>query len=238
MTALLYGLGLQWKLDLRKKDLLLTYYVVPLLFFALMGAIFSSIVPEMKPSLTQSMIVMGVTMGATLGLPVSIAGTYGTDVKKVYRANGVPLYQGLVTMALSALVHLFLMSLVIYLIAPIAFDAGRPKNPGHFFLALLIFIIVSIAVGCVLGLAVQKHSRLTMVSQMVFLPSIMLSGIMFDANLLPEFLQKFALILPATHGFHLMQNADFKNEPLLALGIIFGIAVLAVAVLLKRQKKN
>ena len=238
MTALLYGLGLQWKLDLRKKDLLLTYYVVPLLFFALMGGIFSAIVPEMKPSLTQSMIVMGVTMGATLGLPASIAGTYRTDIKKVYRANGVPLFQGLLNMSLSALVHLFLMSLVIFFIAPVAFDAARPDELGKFFLGLLIFIVVSIAVGCVLGLGVRKQSRLTMVAQMVFLPSIMLSGIMFDAKLLPDVLQKLALIFPATHGFRLMQNGGFEKEPLLALGILFVIAAVASAVLLQRQKKS
>ena len=34
MNAFMYGIVLQWKLDLRNKDMLLTYYVVPLVFFA------------------------------------------------------------------------------------------------------------------------------------------------------------------------------------------------------------
>jgi hypothetical protein len=40
MSAFLYGVVLQWKLDFRNKGVLLTYYVVPLVFFAFMGGIF------------------------------------------------------------------------------------------------------------------------------------------------------------------------------------------------------
>ena len=45
MSAFLYGLALQWKLDMRSRTLLITCYVVPLLFFAVMGGIFTSITP-------------------------------------------------------------------------------------------------------------------------------------------------------------------------------------------------
>lgn len=37
MSAFLYGAALQWKLDIRSKALLITCYLVPLLFFAVMG---------------------------------------------------------------------------------------------------------------------------------------------------------------------------------------------------------
>ena len=36
MGAFLYGIYLQWKLDIRSKTLLITCYIVPLLFFAIM----------------------------------------------------------------------------------------------------------------------------------------------------------------------------------------------------------
>ena len=42
MNAFLYGLALQWKLDLRSKTLLITCYRVPLLFFVMMGGIFTT----------------------------------------------------------------------------------------------------------------------------------------------------------------------------------------------------
>lgn len=48
MNAFLYGLFLQWKLDMRNKGIILIYYVVPLLFFGIMGGVFSSINPDSK----------------------------------------------------------------------------------------------------------------------------------------------------------------------------------------------
>ena len=45
MNAFTYGLLLQWKLDIRSKSLLITCYGVPLIFFLLMGGIFTSVMP-------------------------------------------------------------------------------------------------------------------------------------------------------------------------------------------------
>lgn len=53
MNGFLYGLALQWKLDIRSKSLLVTCYIVPLIFFLLMGGIFTSVMPEMGSTLIQ-----------------------------------------------------------------------------------------------------------------------------------------------------------------------------------------
>ncbi|NLV74453.1 MAG: ABC transporter permease, partial [Chloroflexi bacterium] len=37
MSGFLYGVALQCKLDIRSKNLLVTCYIVPLIFFLLMG---------------------------------------------------------------------------------------------------------------------------------------------------------------------------------------------------------
>lgn len=88
MGAFFYGVSLQWKLDIRSKTLLVTCYVVPLVFFAIMGGIFTSVMPESRNTLIQSMTVFGVTMGALIGLPPSLVEIYGSDIKKIYKANG------------------------------------------------------------------------------------------------------------------------------------------------------
>ncbi len=95
MGAFLYGTALQWRLDIRSRTLLITCYVVPLLFFAMMGGIFTSVNPSARETLVPSMTVMGVSMGALIGLPPSLVEIYGGDIKKMYKANGVPLYFGL-----------------------------------------------------------------------------------------------------------------------------------------------
>ena len=194
MDAFLYGAMLQWKLDLRNKVILLTYYVVPLVFFGFMGAIFSSINPEAKNSLIQSMTIFGVTMGAFLGTPPPLIELYGSDIMKAYKVGGIPLWTAAVNNFISAFFHLFIMSFIIFLLAPLAFGAKVPENISVYFFALTVFIIVSLSVGTALGLLIKSISKLTIFSQIIFLPSLMLSGIMFPTSLLPSVLEKAGMI--------------------------------------------
>lgn len=236
MNGFLYGVALQWKLDIRSKSLLVTCYIVPLIFFLVMGGIFTSVMPEMRSTLIQSMIVMSVSMGAFIGLPPSLIEIYGSDVKKVYKANGVPIYLGLVTMFLSAFVHLMISCIIILLLSPILFEAALPIQFPFFLLALAIYIIVSLSIGSILGLAVKNQAKLTMIAQLVFLPSIMLSGIMFPIELLPDFLETIGHISPASWGYRLMLDNGFRLENLWYLIAIFFAAIIVCGIILKKQK--
>ena len=238
MKGFLYSLALQWKLDIRSKSLLVTYYIVPLIFFLIMGGIFTSVMPEMGSTLIQSMIVMSVSMGAFLGLPSSLVEIYGSDIKKIYNANGVPIYLGLVTILLSAFVHLMMTCIVILLLAPILFKASLPTQLPIFLLSLTIYIIVSLSIGCILGLTLKNQAKLTMLAQLVFLPSIMLSGIMFPISLLPDFLQVIGLVFPAYWGYRLMLENGFSIESLWYMLFIFCIAVMIGILLLNKQKSE
>lgn len=238
MNGLLYSLTLQWKLDIRSKSLLVTYYIVPLIFFLLMGGIFTSVMPEMGSTLIQSMIVMSFSMGAFLGLPPSLIETYGSDIKKIYKANGVPIHLGLVTMVLSAFIHLMITCMVILLLAPILFKANLPSQFPLFFLALAIYIFVSLSIGSILGLTVNNQAKLTMIAQLIFLPSIMLSGIMFPSNLLPNFLQAIGQVFPAYWGYRLMLENGCSLENLWYLILVSCIAIISCILVLNRQKSN
>lgn len=237
MGAFLYGVFLQWKLDMRSKTLLITCYIVPLLFFAVMGGIFTSVMPQAKDTLIQSMTVFGVTMGALIGLPPSLVEIYSTDIKKVYKANGVPLHLGLVLTNISAYIHLFIMSVVLYFAAPLAFNAEIPDNPGRYFISLAVFIAVSLSIASIIGLAVKDQAKTSIVSIIVFLPSILLSGIMFPIDLLPKSFQTAGKIFPASWGYRIMADYIFQLKNLLPLTVLFVLAVFACIILLRRLDK-
>ena len=238
MNCFLYSLVLQWKLDIRSKSLLVTFYIVPLIFFLIMGGIFTSVMPEMGSTLIQSMIVMSVSMGAFLGLPPSLVEIYGSDIKKIYNANGVPIYLGLLTMVLSAFVHLMMTSIVILLLAPILFKASLPTQLPFFLLSLTIYIVVSLSIGSILGLTLNNQAKLTMLAQLVFLPSIMLSGIMFPISLLPDFLQVIGHVIPAYWGYRLMLDNGLRLENLWYLILLSCIAVITCILLMNKQKSE
>ena len=237
MGAFLYGVSLQWKLDIRSKTLLITCYIVPLLFFAIMGGIFTSVMPEGRYTLIQSMTVFGVTMGALIGLPPSLVEIYSSDIKKIYKANGVPLSLGLALTNISAYIHLFLMSMILYIAAPLVFNAEIPKNPGMYFISLAVFIAVSLCIASIIGLAVKDQAKTSMFSIIVFLPSIMLSGIMFPIELLPKAFKTTGKLFPAAWGYKLMTGNVFKFGSLLPLLLIFILAVVTCNILLRRVDK-
>lgn len=237
MGAFLYAISLQWKLDIRSKTILITCYIVPLLFFAIMGEIFTSVMPESKYTLIQSMTVFGVTMGSFIGLPPSLVEIYSSDINKVYKANGVPLYLGLVLTNISAYIHLFIMSILLYITAPFFFHAEIPEHPGIYFASLTIFIAVSLCIASIIGLAIKDQAKPSMISIIVFLPSIMLSGIMFPIELLPKAFERIGKVFPASWGYKLMANHTIRFENLLPLIIILTLAICICRMLVHKIDK-
>lgn len=237
MGAFLYGVSLQWKLDIRSKTLLITCYIVPFLFFAIMGGIFTSVMPESRYTLIESMTIFGVTMGALIGLPPSLVEIYSSDIKKVYKANGVPLYLGLILINISAYIHLLIMSVILYFAAPLVFHAETPDNPGRYFITLTVFIAASLSIASIIGLAVKDQAKTSMVSIIIFLPSIMLSGIMFPMELLPKAFETVGKIFPASWGYKLMADSTFQLKNMLPLVVIFILAICICGILLCKVDK-
>lgn len=238
MKAFLYGVSLQWKLDIRSKTLLITCYLVPILFFIIMSSIFTSIMPDFKETLIPSMTVFGVTMGALIGLPPSLVEIYGRDTKNVYQANGVPLSLGVALTNISAFLHLFLMSVILYFLAPLAFDAKIPETPAQYWTLLAIFIAVSLSIASIIGLWVKDQAKTPLFSILAFLPSVMLSGIMFPSELLPRPFATVGKIFPASWGYKLLTDHGFNFQNLWPLLLIFLFAVLLCAALLNKTKSR
>lgn len=236
MKAFLYNLSLQWKMDMRNKHILIIYYIVPLFFFLFVGGLFSSINPDSKETLVQAMAVFAITMGASLGTPISLIEVYSGDILKSYKTGRIPLWVPLLNNFISAFINLFIVSMIIFGTAPLIYGAKFPENLGLYFVSLILFLIASIGVGTVFGLFIKSVTKLTLIGQAVFLPSIMLSGIMFPVTMLPDFLQKIGLILPASLGFNGMTSFHYSYA-LALTGIIIALAALALFKLKRIAKR-
>lgn len=238
MSAFFYGVKLQWKLDLRRKEIFLIYYVVPLVFFAFIGGIFTSIMPETKDTLIQSMSVFGITMGGVLGSPVALVELYGSDIKKAYQVGRIPLWTPLVNNLISALIHLSIISFIICIVAPITYKAVVPENMILYGMKLFLFLLVTISVGSVIGMWVKSTSKVSFFGQLIFLPSVMISGIMFSTTYLPTPLRVISKVLPATWGYHFLCVDNLPLVDLLALISILIISFILIILSLRRKKLN
>ena len=124
-----------------------------------MSDIFTSLMPEAKQTLIQSMIVMGVSMGTFIGVPPSRVEIYGSDIKKMYIANKIPLCFGVITLVVSAFIHLMIMSIIIFVLAPIVFHATMPSNiPLYFFNTCIIYYCITCYFMCI-GISCKKSSK-------------------------------------------------------------------------------
>ena len=236
MRGLLYGIGLQFKFDIRSKSMLITCYLVPLVFFFFMSGIFTSVDTTATKTLISSMTVFTITMSALMGLPPALAEIYGTDIKKVYKANGAPIWFGIITQFISSFIHTIIVCLIIFAVSPLAFKAELPSDLLWYFLSLIALLAVTLAIGCIIGLLFKQQAKLTMIAMIVFLPSIMLSGTMFPADMLPQFMQYIAYAFPATIAFKAMTSFQVWHIPVL-LGI-FLLLCAVVALLLKFRVKR
>lgn len=236
MKPLFYGIALQFKLDIRSKSMLITCYLVPLVFFLFMGGIFTSIDPTAAKTLISSMTVFTITMSALMGLPPALAEIYASDIKKVYKANGAPMWFGVVTQFISSFLHTFIVCLIIFAISPLIFKAELPTDLLWYFCSLILLLAVTLAIGCIFGLLIKQQAKLTMAAMIIFLPSIMLSGIMFPAEMLPKFMQYIAFAFPATIGFKAM--TDFEIWHLPAILAIFAVLCGAISILLKLRRRS
>jgi ABC-2 type transport system permease protein len=199
-----------------------------------MGGIFTSIMPEAYKTIIQSMTVFGVTMGAVLGSPTPLVELYGSPIKKGYRVGNIPLWTVSVSNFISGFLHLAIMSIIIFVAAPLLFDALLPSNLGLYILATFLTIVASLCIGTLFGLFVKSASKLAMIAQLVFLPSVVLSGIMFPADLLPDVVQNAGRIFPATSGFALMCGHQMDGTYFAPLIIIIIASALVSAWKIKR----
>jgi len=236
MKSYLFTLYLKTKLDLKSAEILITYYLVPLGFFFVMGAVFTSIMPEVESTLIASMAIFAVTMGALIGTPSGILEYIGVDIRKTFQSVGIPLHTVISTTVISGLLNLIVMSLIIYLFAPIAFGALRPERLGLFIAGLLALILTTLLLGILIGLYGKTTSMVTMLSQVVFLPSMMLSGIMFPGDMLPRPLQYLGMVLPATHGMEILSGDSLELWSFLILAGISVIATILIVYKLQRLK--
>jgi ABC-2 type transport system permease protein len=122
---------------------------------------------------------------------------------------------------------------------------GVPFEGSHFLLALavLAFLIVSLAQGILISVTMRQQSKsmqLAFISG--FLPSLLLSGFIFPVESMPVFFRYLTVILPPRWFMTIIRALFLKGSDLRELALPFGVLLLLGTVLItaasKRFKKD
>ncbi|MCI0521694.1 MAG: ABC transporter ATP-binding protein/permease [Chloroflexi bacterium] len=213
-------------------------YLFPLGFYAMMGVIMVQINPGFKDLLIPGLIVVSVMVATILGLPGPLVESREAGIYRSYKVNGVPAASILVIPALTTIFHALIVSLIIALTAAPFFDAATPSSWGNLLWLTLLCAFSFGSLGALIGV-VSANARATVLwSQLIFLPSMLIGGLMMPINMLPEGVRAYSGLLPTTYAMQAMLGLAFGYEtvfdPALSAAVtaVGGVFALLLAIYL------
>ena len=236
MSAFINHFSFEFRTGIRNNTLLLMNYLFPLGFYLMMGFIMPSINPLFLDSMIPALVVFAILAATMLGIPDPLVNARETGIFRSYKINGVPAASILVIPALTTILHLLIVAVIITASAPFLFDAPVPVNWLNYLVVFAAMAIACAGLGVLIGV-ISSSTRMTVLwSQLIFIPSMLLGGLMIPYSMLPEAVGKVSQLLPATQamnafrGLAMGQEADFAPWgsviALLVSGLLaFGLAI-------------
>ena len=245
MSAFTTHFNFEFRTGIRNKTLLLMNYLFPLGFYLMMGFIMPAINPLFRATLIPAMITFAILASTLLGLPDPLVNARESGIFRSYKINGVPAPNILLIPGLTTGLHLAIVALIIIFTAPVLFDAVLPSSGLNFFVTMVALTLACSGIGILIGV-VSPSTRMTVLySQAIFVPSMLLGGLMMPYRMLPEAAQTVAQLLPATHAMNAFNGlamgaaADFNPwTSVLMLSASGLLAFVLALVLFSWDSKN
>ena len=230
MRAFVAHLSFEFRSGVRNRQLLLMNYLFPLGFYLLMGFIMPAINPPFRESMVPAMVVFAVLAATFLGLPDPLVSARESGILRSYRINGIPNLAILTIPALTTVLHLTIATAIICATAPVLFAAPLPLRWLEFAVVFVALVLACAGISVLIGV-ISPTTRMTVLwSQLIFIPSMLLGGMMLPTSLLPDAAARFAQLLPATHAMAAFSGLAMKGA---AAGASWGpVLVLALSGLL------
>jgi ABC-2 type transport system permease protein len=230
MTAFVNHFSFEFKTGLRNPTQLLMNYLFPLGFYLMMGLIMTQINPLFTQTMIPAMIIVGALSSAVLGLPGTLVESRQAGIYRSFKINGVPALSILAIPMISTVFQVLIVAAIITISGP-AFDGALPTNWGAFFLVTLAVAFAFGAIGALIGVVSNDSRSTVLFSQLIFLPAMLLGGLMMPFDMLPASVRSVSALLPATHAMQAFQGLAFGQQtvmdPLVSLLVLLASGVVA-----------
>lgn len=233
MSAFTNHFLFEFKTGIRNSSAMLMLYLLPMGFYAAMGFIMVEINPGFKELLIPSMIIFAIMSSMILGFPTGLVEARESGIYRSYKINGVPAISILIIPALSVGFHGLITSAIIALTAVPLFDAAPPQNWLALLLISLLVVFTFSTLGMLIGVVSSTSRAVVLWSQLIYLPSILLGGMMIPLSLIPEAFQKVSGLLPSAYAMQAFQAYAFQQEtiiePWVTITVLLASGILALA---------
>jgi ABC-2 type transport system permease protein len=202
MNAFTQHFSFEFRTGIRNKNLLMLFYLFPLGFYLMMAVIMVGINPPFLEVLIPAMVIFAILAATMLGLPEGLVNGRESGIFRSYKINGVPAASIISIPVLTTALHLTIVAVIITISAPLLFDAPTPVNWLDYILVFLVTVIACSSLGVLIGVISPNSRAAILWSQLIFIPAMLLGGLMIPFSLLPEAAQKVSLLMPTTHAMN------------------------------------
>ncbi len=207
--ALVEHLRADWRSALRNPSQLMMAYLFPLGFALVLGGVMPELNPPFRASMVSAFALVAVIAGALLGLPGPMVEARMTGVLRGFRVVGVPDAAAAGVPGVSALLHALVASSLVAVATVALFRGEAPVHPGGFVGVVALTAFALTGLGTLIGVVATSARATMLFAQALFLPSMMLGGMMVPFAALPAKVRPAALWLPTTHAMQLLDAVAF-----------------------------
>jgi len=213
MNAFLHHFAYEFRTGFRQKQLLMMNYLFPLGFYLLMGFIMSGINPTFQEDMIPAMLVFSTLSAASMGIPIVLSVARENGIFRSYKINGVPAISILLTSALNCVIHPGIVAVCITFSAPLLFGASIPQNWPLFGLVFILLVVNSASLSIFIGVLSPNSRVAILASQLIFVTSTLLGGLMLPHKMLPSLAKHISKMLPAAHAMNAFNSLAMGKEP-------------------------
>jgi ABC-2 type transport system permease protein len=173
-------------------------FLLPLLFLALFGAIFSGNQDDLDVLIPG---IAGMSIMATTFSSLTMNLTFLREQGVLKRMRGTPLPEGTYLLGVfgNAVANAIIQLTLVIVAGKLLFGTGWPKD----WIELVVYVGAGVVCLAALGVAwshvIPNYDAAAAYSNIIFLPMIFISGVFYDVNNAPQFLLHLAQVLPLVH---------------------------------------
>jgi imidazolonepropionase-like amidohydrolase/ABC-type multidrug transport system permease subunit len=230
----------------RDRSVLFFSYLFPLVFFFIFAQIMSG--RQSAAAMAQvigMVIIIGVLGNGFFGAGMRAVQDRETNVLRRFKVAPVGPAPIIVASLASGLVA-FLPSVILFFVfARSIYHMPIPANVLSIFLFVCIGVIAFRAMGMIVAAVVNSAQEGAIVTQLLYIPMLFLSGATFPVSIMPIWVQSVAQFLPATYLYQGIQSIMIGGQslaanllPIAALFITLCVALVVGAKLFRWEKEE
>jgi imidazolonepropionase-like amidohydrolase/ABC-type multidrug transport system permease subunit len=201
----------------RDRSVLFFSYLFPLVFFFPFAQLFGGKQSVAAMAQVISMVLMiGVLGNGFFGAGMRAVQDRETNVLRRFKVAPINAGPIIIASLVSGLVAFLPTVLLFVFFARVIYHMPVPHN----LLSLVIFVCIGVvsfrAMGMIIAATVNSAQEAGILTQVLYLPMLFMSGATFPMTFMPIWLQKIAQFLPATYLFQGMQSILISGDSIAA----------------------